>query len=79
MLLLIYYSVVIIFRAGAASSNESGAGCFSFESDLTISCLKPWKKRNTVARSQTRIGLRAASPILPRFIAERRRGPDILW
>ena len=79
MLLRINYSMVIYFHMPVASSNDCSAKRVAFESNLTISCLKPKKGRTTLARGQARIDIQAVVLNLFRFIGEPRRGPYILW
>ena len=78
MLLRINYSMVIYFHMPFASSNDCSAKRAPFESDLTISYLKPKKGRTTLARGQARIDIQAVVLNLFRFIGKPRRGPDIL-
>ncbi len=79
MLLRVNYSMVIYFHMLVASSNDCGAKRVAFESNLTISCLKPKKGRTTLARGQARIDMQAVVLNLIRSIEEPRRGQYILW
>jgi hypothetical protein len=78
MLRRINYSMVIYFHTPVATSNDCSAKCAAFDSNLTISCLKPKKGRTTLARGQARIDIQSVVLNLFRFIGKSRCGTDIL-